>query len=263
MNKKTVSYLVKQKNQKKITMLTCYDYSFARILNETDIDVLLIGDSLGNVFAGHETTLPVTVEDIIYHTRAVKRGANKPFILSDMPFMSYQVSTEQGLANAGRIMKEGLADGLKLEGGEEIAELVYKMTRSGIPVMGHIGLQPQSVHAMGGYKIVGKTEQEIEKLIKSAKSLQDAGAFGVVLEVVPAATAKRVTEALRIPTIGIGAGPECDGQVLVINDVLGINPDNLKHNKKFLNLFESIKDAANRYISEVENNTFPGKENSF
>lgn len=263
MNKKTVSYLLKQKNVKKITMLTCYDYSTARILNDTDIDMLLIGDSGGNVFAGYETTVPVTVDEIIYHTKAVKRGANKPFILSDMPFMSYQASNEEGMRNAGRLMKEGLADGVKLEGGEEIADLVYKMTRSGIPVTGHIGLQPQSVHAMGGYKIVGKTDKEIEKLLKDAKALQDAGAFCIVLELVPAQTAKIVSEAIRIPTIGIGSGHFCDGQVLVINDMLGLNPDNLKHNKKYLNLFEQIKTAANQYITEVEKQAFPGKENSF
>jgi 3-methyl-2-oxobutanoate hydroxymethyltransferase len=263
MNQKTVSYILKQKGKKKISMLTCYDYSMALILEKTDLDMILIGDSLGNVIAGHETTVPVTVEDIIYHTRAVKRAASKAFILADMPFMSYQASMEEGMRNAGRLMKEGLANGVKLEGGEEIVELVRKLTRAGIPVMGHIGLQPQAVHQVGGFKVIGKTEDEINTLIRQARALEEAGAFGVVLELVPAQTAKKVSESIRIPTIGIGAGAGCDGQVLVIHDMLGINPMNLKHNKKYLNLSDSIQKAVESYIQEVENGSFPGPENSF
>lgn len=263
MNTKTLSSLLKQKGKKKMTMMTCYDYTFARILNETDMDILLVGDSLGNVVAGHETTVPVTMEDMIYHTRAVKRGASKPFILADMPFMSYQVSLEEGIRNAGKLMKEGLADGVKLEGGEDIAELVYRLTRMGIPVVGHIGLQPQSVHQLGGFRVVGRSEEEAAKLIKDAQALEQAGAFSVVLELVPAAAAKKVTEALKILTVGIGSGPHCDGQVLVFADALGLNPGNFKHNKKFLNLHEECKQAFNRYIQEVEAGSFPGPENSF
>lgn len=262
MNNKTVSYILKQKGRKKITMLTCYDYSSARILNDTGLDMILVGDSLGNVIAGHETTIPVSMEDMIYHTRAVKRGASNPFLVADMPFMSYQVSLEEGMRNAGRLMKEGLADGVKLEGGEEVCELVSKLTQSGIPVMGHIGLQPQSVHQMGGFKVVGKTEVEIQRLIREAKALEEAGAFGVVLELVPAKTAKKVTDSLTIPTIGIGSGPFCDGQVLVIYDMLGITEINLRHNKRYRNLRKEIECAAREYIQEVENGSFPGPENS-
>lgn len=263
MNKKTVSYLLKQKNKKKITMLTCYDYSMALILNQTNIDVLLVGDSLGMVFSGYETTVPVTLEEIIYHTRAVKRGAQNPFILSDMPFLSYQISKEEGLKNAGRLMKEGLCDGIKLEGGEEIADLVYSLTRIGIPVMGHIGLQPQSVHQIGGYKVVGKNEKEEARLLKEAKILEEAGAFGIVLELVKAEIAQKISQSVSIPTIGIGSGKECDGQVLVITDMLGINPAHLKHNKKYLHLAEDIHDAVLNYIQEVEEGTFPSQEHCF
>ena len=263
MNKKSISAIMKQKGQKKLTMLTCYDYSMAKIFDTTPLDMILIGDSLGNVFAGHESTLPVTVEDIIYHTRAVKRGAKNALIVSDMPFLSYQASIEDALRNAGRIMKEGLADAVKLEGGAEIAETIYRLTSAGIPVMGHIGLQPQSVHQVGGYKIIGRTEGEIQRLLSNAKALEDAGCFAFVMELVPEATAKRVSEAVSIPTIGIGAGAGCDGQVLVINDMLGMSVENFKHNKKFLHLFEDIQGAVNSYISEVEAGTFPGPENSF
>ena len=263
MNKKTVSFIRKQKNIKKLTMLTCYDYLTAKIFNETELDMVLIGDSLGNVFSGYETTVPVTVDEIIYHTKAVKRGAFNPLIVSDMPFMSYQASTEEGMRNAGRIMKEGLCDAVKLEGGLEIAELVYKMTKSGIPVMGHIGLQPQSVHQMGGFRVIGRKEEEIQRLIEEAKALEEAGAFSVVLELVPEKTAEKVSQSIAIPTIGIGSGSLCDGQVLVVSDILGLNPADFKHNKKYLNLYELIKKAAESYISEVEKQIFPGKENSF
>lgn len=263
MNKKTISYILKQKGNKKVTMLTCYDYSMAKIVSDTDLDMVLIGDSLGNVIAGHETTIPVTVDDMIYHTRAVKRAISNSLIVTDMPFMSYQVSLEQGLSNAGRIMKEGLSDALKLEGGEEIAELVYKLTSAGIPVCGHIGLQPQSVHGLGGFRVVGKTEKEVEKLVKGAKALQEAGAFAVVLELVPSETAEKLSEILDIVTIGIGSGPKCDGQVLVMQDMLGVNPENFKHSKKYLNLYDDCKSAFNQYIEEVEKGSFPAKENTF
>ena len=263
MNKKSISYILKQKNNKKITMLTCYDYSTAKIMDQTDLDIILVGDSVGNVFSGYNTTVPVTVDEIIYHTKAVKRGAKGPLIVSDMPFLSYQVSIEEGIYNAGRLMKEGLCDAVKFEGGEEMAELVFRLTQIGIPVMGHIGLQPQSVHQLGGYKVIGKTERELEKLINDAKALEQAGAFSVVLELVPASAAKKVSESIQIPTIGIGAGSACDGQVLVINDMLGLNPDELKHNKKYLKLWNSVLGAVNEYIKDVENVDFPGEKNSF
>ncbi len=263
MNKKTISYIMKQKGKKKLTMLTCYDYSFAKIMDETDLDILLVGDSVGNVFSGYETTVPVTIDEIIYHTKAVKRGAKNPLIVSDLTFMSYQISIEEGMRNSGRIMKEGLADAVKLEGGEDVVPLVEKLTKAGIPVMGHIGLQPQSVHQAGGYKVVGRTPEDIQRLIQEAKILQEAGAFAIVLELVSTDAAKEVSDAVNIPTIGIGAGAGCDGQVLVIYDMLGINPENLKHNKKYLNLYDDIKGAAKSYIGEVEKGDFPKLENSF
>ncbi len=263
MNKKTLSSLLKQKNHKKITMMTCYDYTFAKILNQTDMDILLVGDSLGNVVAGHETTVPVTLEDMIYHTRAVKRGADNPFILADMPFMSYQISVQEGLRNAGRLMKEGLADGVKLEGGEEIADLVYRLSKIGIPVVGHLGLQPQSVHQLGGFRVVGKKPEEAKKLLKDAKMLEEAGAFCVVLELVPSALAQQISQEINILTVGIGSGPHCDGQVLVFADALGLTPNNFKHNKKYLNLFQDCQNAFNQYIKEVEEGSFPALENCF
>jgi len=263
MNKKTISFIVSQKNKRKITMLTCYDYLMAKILDSTELDIILVGDSVGNVFSGYETTLPVTVDEIVYHTKAVKRGAKNPLIVSDMPFMSYQVSLEEALRNAGRIMKEGLADAVKLEGGEEVCPIVERLVKSGIPVMGHIGLQPQSVHAMGGYRVVGKKEEDVKRLVREAKALESAGAFSVVLELVKKEVSKEVTESIKIPTIGIGSGPYCDGQVLVITDMLGINPDNFKHNKKYLDLNTLIKNAAESYVKEVIENKFPTDENSF
>jgi 3-methyl-2-oxobutanoate hydroxymethyltransferase len=263
MNKKTITTIFKQKNKKKLTMLTCYDYSTAKILAQTNLDMILVGDSLGNVFAGHESTLPVTVEDIIYHTRAVKRALKEALIVADMPFLSYQVSLEEGIRNAGRMMKEALCDAIKLEGGTEICPLVEKLVKAGIPVMGHIGLQPQSVHQLGGYRVVGKTLEEQERLLDEALMLEKAGAFAIVLELVPANLAQKISEKLRIPTIGIGSGNGCDGQVLVINDMLGMNPENLKHNKKFLNLYQEIQNAVNQYITEVEEKVFPSQDNCF
>jgi 3-methyl-2-oxobutanoate hydroxymethyltransferase len=262
---KTIKDIIKKKQKgEKIAMLTCYDYSTAKILNETDIDILLIGDSLGNVFAGYRNTLPVKLEDIIYHTNAVLRGAYKPLIVADMPFLSFQISPEDCLFNAGTMMKEcHNLSGVKLEGGVEYAHYVEKLTSAGIPVMGHIGLRPQVVNQLGGYKVIGKTREGIDALIEDAKALEEAGAFAVVLELVPKDAAREVSEAVSIPTIGIGAGNGCDGQVLVINDMLGMAKEDFKHNRKYLNLYEDIKKAAASYIEDVKSGDFPNDKESF
>ncbi len=259
----TIKDIVKKKNKEKISMLTCYDYTTAKILNETDIEIILVGDSLGNVYAGHSTTLPVKVEDIIYHTKAVGRANPVSLIVADMPFLSFQISPEDALANAGKIMKESPAQAVKIEGGKEYAPTVAKLTAAGIPVMGHIGLRPQIVNQLGGYKVIGRTEEGINAMIEDAKALEKAGAFAVVLELVPKEAGKRVSQAINIPTIGIGAGNECDGQVLVITDMLGMGSGKLKHNRKYLNLFEEIKGAVTKYINDVKSTNFPSDEESF
>jgi 3-methyl-2-oxobutanoate hydroxymethyltransferase len=258
----TVPALRKMKRDgRRITMLTAYDATFARLLDDV-ADVLLVGDSLGMVIQGADDTLAVTVEDVIYHTRAVARGARRAQIVADMPFLSYQVSIEQGLENAGRMLKEGQAHAVKLEGCHP--ELVERLTRIGIPVMGHLGLTPQSVHAVGGYKVQGRRRAHAEKLLEDAKALEQAGVYSLVLEAVPLELARQVTEALKVPTIGIGAGPHCDGQVLVIYDLLGMDdsfcPRFLKRYESFA---ERIRDAAGRYADEVRAGTFPGREHSF
>jgi 3-methyl-2-oxobutanoate hydroxymethyltransferase len=264
-NRKTILDIKKMKTQgEKIAMLTAYDFGMASILDESDIDILLVGDSLGNVVLGYDTTLPVTMEDMIHHTRAVARGSLKALIVADLPFLSYQVSQESALANAGRLLKEGNAQAVKLEGGREHAEIVRKMTLSGIPVMAHLGLTPQSIHQLGGYKVQGKKEDAAEKMMKDATILEEAGAFSLVLECVPEKLAAEITRALSIPTIGIGAGVSCDGQVLVVNDMLGMN-DRMtpKFVKKYAQLSHEIKNAARRYVSEVKTGAFPDADHSF
>jgi len=247
-----------------ISMVTCYDFTFARLVEGAEIDTILIGDSLGNVIQGHDTTLPVEVDDIIYHTRAVARGNQTALIIADMPFMSYQASDEIGLMNAGRLLKEGGAQAVKVEGGEHLAPMVRRMNAAGIPVVGHLGLTPQSVHAFGGFHVQAREEAAAEQLIKDALALQDAGIFMLVLEMVPAALATRVTEALTIPTIGIGAGAGTSGQVLVIYDLLGLNtsfrPKFLKH---FAELEGTVIDALKQYKSEVEARSYPDDDHSF
>ena len=264
-NRKTITDIKKMKTQgEKIAMLTAYDFGMASILDESDIDILLVGDSLGNVVLGYDTTLPVTMEDMIHHTRAVTRGSLKALIVADLPFLSYQVSQEAALTNAGRLLKEGNAQAVKLEGGGEHAEIVRKMTLSGIPVMAHLGLTPQSIHQLGGYKVQGKKEDAAEKMIKDALILEEAGAFSVVLECVPEKLAAEITRTLSIPTIGIGAGVSCDGQVLVVNDMLGMN-DRMtpKFVKRYAHLSQEIKNAVKRYASEVKTGAFPDAEHSF
>jgi len=248
----------------RITMVTCYDASFARLCDRGGADVLLVGDSLGMVVQGESTTLPVTIEDIIYHTRAVRRGVTRSHVVADMPFMSYQGGLQGALQNAGRLLKEGGAESVKLEGGEEICEAVDKMVRAGIPVMGHVGLTPQSVHAMGGFKIQGKEPDSARAILRDAKALQDAGAYAVVLEGMPVELARVITAQLSIPTIGIGAGPDCNGQVLVIYDLLGMNPDFApKFVKKYAELGTMIPAAVAAFKQEVVSGEFPGEAHSF
>ncbi len=248
----------------KITMLTAYDATFAQLLDESQIDILLVGDSLGMVVQGHSTTLPVTLEEMIYHCRAVARGTRRAHIVGDMPFMSYQSSVDEAMNNAGRLVKEGGAHSVKLEGGAQHAELVSRLVSAGIPVMGHIGLTPQSVHQMGGFKIQGREEGAAELLLQDALKLQESGAFALVLEGIPSSIAKTITSQLAIPTIGIGAGPQCDGQVLVIYDVLGMN-DGFK--PRFVRTYEQlstrIRTAVDSYSADVKSGAFPSEQESF
>jgi 3-methyl-2-oxobutanoate hydroxymethyltransferase len=263
--RKTILDIKKMKMQgEKITMLTAYDYTMASILDESNIDILLVGDSLGNVVLGYDSTLPVTMEDMLHHTKAVSRAVRNAMIVADMPFLSYQISPEAALANAGRFLKEADAQAVKLEGGREFAEVVHKITCAGIPVMAHLGLTPQSVHQLGGYKVQGKKEDAAEIMIQDAKILEEAGAFSVVLECVPEKLAAEITGSLSIPTIGIGAGVSCDGQVLVVNDMLGMYERMTpKFVKKYANLNLEIRNAVKRYIEDVKTNSFPDSEHSF
>jgi 3-methyl-2-oxobutanoate hydroxymethyltransferase len=264
-NRKTILDIKKMKSHgEKITVLTAYDYGMASILDESDIDIILVGDSLGNVVLGYENTIPVTMEDMLHHTKAVSRASQNALIVADMPFLSYQISSESALANAGRFLKEANAQAVKLEGGQEQSETVHKITCSGIPVMAHLGLTPQSIHQLGGYKVQGKKEDAAEKMIQDAKILEEAGAFSLVLECIPEKLAAEITRILSIPTIGIGAGVQCDGQVLVVNDMLGMY-DRMtpKHVKKYANLNQDIKNAVKSYIQDVKTSAFPDPEHSF
>ena len=248
----------------KITMLTAYDYPTARILDQCGIEVLLIGDSVGNAMMGLENTLPVTVDEMIYHTKAVVRGRKRALVVADMPFMSYQVSVEQAKREAGRMIKEGGAEAVKLEGGEVMEDVIKAICDIDIPVMGHIGLTPQSVHRMGGYKVQGREERQRKKLLADGRAVERAGAFCVVLEAIPATLAAEITQALHIPTIGIGAGVNCDGQVLVIHDLLGISGAfRPKFVKQYANLETAITKAVTTYLSEVKKKRFPTAKHSF
>jgi 3-methyl-2-oxobutanoate hydroxymethyltransferase len=247
----------------RITMLTAYDYATAIVLDNAGVDITLVGDSLGMVVLGYESTLPVTMEEMLHHTKAVSRGTKRALLIADMPFMSYQVSDAEAMVNAGRFLKEAGAHGVKLEGGREVAGLIRKMTSAGIPVMAHLGLTPQSVLQFGGYKIQGKEDAAANRIMEDARMIEDAGAFSVVLECVPAPLAAKITKALSIPTIGIGAGVECDGQVLVINDMLGLfERFTPKFVKKYCNLNAQMKDAVRQYIDEVKSGKFPDEEHS-
>lgn len=266
MNKKvTVGTLLEMKqNGDKITMLTAYDYITSSLLDELGIDVILVGDSLGMVVLGYETTLPVTMEEMLHHTKAVTRGTRRCMVVGDMPFMSYQISPGEALYNAGRFLKEANAHAIKLEGGAEICPMVSRMAEVGIPVMGHLGVTPQSVHQMGGYGVQGRETKAAKKMIADAKALEDAGAFAIVLEKIPLELAQKITEMIRIPTIGIGAGPYCDGQVLVTQDMLGMFEKFVpKFVKQYAKLSEDIRSALGSYIKEVKAGEFPGEEHTF
>lgn len=248
----------------KIPMLTAYDYSSAKLLDESGVPMLLVGDSLGQVVLGYDSTLPVTMDDMLHHVRSVVRGSNKALVVADMPFMSYQIDAKQALGNAGRFLQEGGAQAVKLEGGRHVANSVHCIVQSGIPVMGHLGFTPQSVNQFGGYRVQGRSAKAAAALLADALALEEAGAFCVVLELVPAALARLVTERLRVPTIGIGAGPHCDGQVQVFHDFLGLITDFApKHAKQYANLSETIKTAAAAYMDEVKRGVFPTDKHSF
>ena len=253
----------KQKNEK-LSMLTAYDYSTAKIIDEAGINGILVGDSLGMVCLGYEDTLSVTMEDMIHHTKAVSRGVKNTLVVADMPFMSYQTSVYDAVVNAGRLIKEGRAHVVKLEGGLEVCDKIEAIVKASIPVMAHIGLTPQSVNAFGGFKVQGKDEEAAKRLIEEAIAVEKAGAFAVVLECVPAKLAKIISEKLTIPTIGIGAGSDCDGQILVYQDMLGMYSDfTPKFVKKYENLGEKMNIAFKKYIEEVKDGVFPAEEHSF
>ena len=267
--KVTVPEILKRKRDgRKISMLTAYDYPFGRILDEAGVDVLLVGDTLGMVVQGLETTLPVTVDEIIYHLRMVARARTRALVVGDLPFLSYQVSTEDALRNAGRMMKDGGAEAVKLEGGVNVAGTIAALTAVDIPVMGHIGLTPQSVHRMGGHKVQGKKHGRApggrERLLEDAEAVEEAGAFAVVLEGIPLDLAAEITDRLSIPTIGIGAGVHCDGQVLVMHDLLGLfDKFAPKFSKRYVNLREIVLGAVREYVAEVDGGAFPTDAHSF
>lgn len=260
----TVATVQRMKREgQRIAMLTAYDYPTARLLDEAGVDILLVGDSVGMAVLGYDSTVPVTLADILHHTRAVSRGARRAMVVADMPFMTYQVSEEEALRNAARLLQDGGAQAVKLEGGEAVAPTVRRLVQAGIPVMGHVGLLPQSVHALGGYRVQGKTEAAARQLLRDAEALAEAGAFAIVLELIPRELARLVTERLPIPTIGIGAGPDCDGQVLVVHDMLGLylgKPPRFV--KRYADLATAVTRAVSEYVAEVREGRFPGPEHS-
>jgi len=254
---------MKQKGDK-IPMLTAYDYSTAKLIDEAGVPLILVGDSLGMVVLGYVSTIPVTMDEMIHHTKAVVRGTKHALVIGDMPFMTYHTGVEDALRNAARFIQEGGAQAVKLEGGENVADKVKKLVECGIPVQGHIGLTPQSVHQLSGFKVVGKTPEAAVRLLNDAKALEEAGAFSIVLESVPASLSKLITERVGVPTIGIGAGPHCDGQVQVVSDLLGLFTDFVpKHAKQYARLCDTITDAVADYISEVQAGSFPTSKQSY
>ena len=253
-----------KRNGERIPMITAYDYPTARLVDEAGIPMILVGDSLGMAVLGYDSTLPVTMEDMLHHIKAVARGTQRALIVGDMPFMSYQSDVPTAIRNAGRLLQEGGAQTVKLEGGEAVAETVRRIVECGIPVMGHIGLTPQSVNQLGGYKVQGKTPKAAARLLRDAQALEEAGAFAVVLETVPAPLGRLISQRLSIPTIGIGAGVDCDGQVQVVHDMLGLFTDFLpRHAKRYALLAETTSEAVGRYAQEVREGTFPTERESF
>jgi 3-methyl-2-oxobutanoate hydroxymethyltransferase len=260
----TKTVMTMKQKQEKITMLTAYDYLVAKYLDQVGIDIILVGDSLGNVVQGYETTLPVTVDDMIYHAKAVKRIVKNALIVVDMPFMSFQTSVDDAVRNAGRIMKEVGVGAVKLEGGEYIAEIVRHLVKIGIPVMGHLGLTPQAINKFGTYEVRAQTKAEADELVHDAEVLADAGVFAIVLEKIPTSLAKRVTKAINVPTIGIGAGPHCDGQVLVVYDMLGLTEEfQPRFVRRYAELAETMRTAFRKYISDVKSQQFPNNSESY
>lgn len=260
----TSTVMEMKKRGEKIAVLTAYDFLTARMLDEVGIHMIIVGDSVSMVVTGHETTLPMTMDEMIYHTKAVSKGCHRPLIVGDMPFMSYQASLEDAIRNGGRFLQEGGAHAVKLEGGREMADTISRLVELGIPVMGHIGLTPQSVHKFGGYKVQGVTEESAQYLLDSAKLLEQAGVFSMVLEKIPAQLAEEITNAVSVPTVGIGAGVHCDGQVLVTQDMLGIfDLFKPKFVRRYAELAESMKGAFQQYIADVKNATFPSEEESY
>ena len=265
MKQRTVLDIQKMKTDgEKIAVLTAYDYPFARLMDGAGIDIILVGDSVGSVVSGYDNTLPVTMEEMLYHTRAVVRATKGALVVVDMPFLSYQVDLREARLNAGRLLKEGGAQAVKLEGGSNVAETIRAIVAMDIPVVGHIGLTPQSIHRMGGFRVQGKQEEQARRLLADAKAVEAAGAFAVVLEGIPAVLAQEITAALSIPTIGIGAGVHCDGQVLVIHDILGLcEKYSPKFVKRYADVSGIISEGIRSYISEVKEGSFPGPEHSF
>lgn len=263
-DKVTATLFQRLKSQEKIAVLTAYDYLVAQLLDETGIDAVLVGDSVGMVFSGYQTTLSVTMDEMIYHTKAVRRGVKRALLIGDMPFLSYQASPEVAVANAGRFLQEAGAEAVKIEGGREMAETIGKLTEVGIPVMGHLGLTPQSIHQFGGYRIRGKSQEEAQRLIQDAHAIEEAGCFSVVLEKIPSDLAREVTQQLKIPTIGIGAGPHCDGQVLVVHDMLGLfERFKPKFVRRYARLAEEMRLAFRAYIQDVKRGKFPSQKESY
>lgn len=264
MKNTSVTFKESKKNGEKLTMLTAYDYTTAKLLDESGIDSILVGDSLGMVVLGYDDTLSVTMEDMIHHSAAVARGAKNALIVTDMPFMSYQTSVYDAVVNAGRLVKEGGAQAVKLEGGIEFCEHIKAIVKASIPVCAHIGLTPQSINAFGGFKVQGKGKEEAQRLLDEARAIEEAGAFAVVLECVPAKLAKKISESISIPTIGIGAGAGCDGQVLVYQDMLAMYSDfKPKFVKQYAQIGSVMKDAFRQYIDEVKSGAFPSEEHTF
>lgn len=260
----TKTVITMKKTGEKIAMLTAYDFLVAKYLDQVGVDIILVGDSLGNVVQGYETTLPVTVDDVIYHAKAVKRAVKNALIVVDMPFMSFQVGIDDAIRNAGRIMKEVGVGAVKLEGGEYIADIVKHLVKVGIPVMGHLGLTPQAINKFGTYEVRAKTHEEADELLHDAKVLSDAGVFAIVLEKIPASLAKAVTESIPIPTIGIGAGPHCDGQVLVVYDMLGLTEEfKPRFVRRYSELAEVMRGAFRTFIADVKNEQFPSEKESY
>ncbi len=264
-SKVTTQTIVEMKqNGEKISMLTAYDYTMAQIIDQAGIDIILVGDSASNVMAGFETTVPITLDNMIYHTSCVVRGVDRALVIADLPFMSYQVTPKEALISAGRMMKEAGAHAVKMEGGKSITSTVKKIVDAGIPVMGHLGLTPQSIYKFGTYKVRAKEEQEAEMLIEDAKLLEEAGCFSIVLEKIPASLAEKVSNEISIPTIGIGAGVGCDGQVLVIHDMLGMNKDfSPRFLRRYADVHSVMTDAVRNYIKDVKSKDFPNSEEQY